>query len=102
MRITDLLDARSISLQAAPGNKEEALNQAVELMTQRGNISDKAAYRRQVGEREKESTTGIGEGIAIPHGKCAAVSAPGLRTGYTTVFDSSTRYRRQYPSGCTR
>ena len=54
MRITDLLDARSISLQAAPGNKEEALNQAVELMTQRGNISDKAAYRRQVGEREKE------------------------------------------------
>ena len=78
MRITDLLDARSISLQAAPGNKEEALNQAVELMTQRGNISDKASYRRQVGEREKESTTGIGEGIAIPHGKCAAVSAPGL------------------------
>ena len=78
MRITDLLDARSISLQTAPGNKEEALNQAVELMTQRGNISDKAAYRRQVGEREKESTTGIGEGIAIPHGKCAAVSAPGL------------------------
>lgn len=78
MRITDLLDARSISLQAAPGNKEEALNQAVELMTQRGNILDKAAYRRQVGEREKESTTGIGEGIAIPHGKCAAVSAPGL------------------------
>ena len=65
-------------IQAAPGNKEEALNQAVELMTQRGNISDKAAYRRQVGEREKESTTGIGEGIAIPHGKCAAVSAPGL------------------------
>ena len=65
MRITDLLDARSISLQAAPGNKEEALNQAVELMTQRGNISDKAAYRRQGGEREKESTTGIGEGSAI-------------------------------------
>ena len=65
-------------MQEAFPYKEEALNQAVELMTQRGNISDKAAYRRQVGEREKESTTGIGEGIAIPHGKCAAVSAPGL------------------------
>ena len=75
---TIIQSASLISLQAAPGNKEEALNQAVELMTQRGNISDKAAYRRQVGEREKESTTGIGEGIAIPHGKCAAVSAPGL------------------------
>lgn len=75
MRITDLLDARSISLQATPGNKEEALNQAVELMTQREIFQIKQRYRRQVGEREKESTTGIGEGIAIPHGKCAAVSA---------------------------
>ena len=61
MRITDLLDARSISLQTAPGNKEEALNQAVELMTQRGNISDKAAYRRQVGEREKVTRINLQE-----------------------------------------
>ena len=57
MRITDLLDARSISLQAVPGNKEEALNQAVELMTQRGNISDKAAYRRQEGFYENYGFT---------------------------------------------
>ena len=41
-------------------------------------INDKEAYRKQVYAREEESTTGIGEGIAIPHGKCDAVTKPGL------------------------
>ena len=78
MRITDLLDKRSISLTAAPKTKSEAIDQIVDLMVKSGKINDKEAYREQVYEREKESTTGIGEGIAIPHGKCDAVSAPGL------------------------
>lgn len=78
MRITDLLDKRSISLSGAPKNKSEALDQVVELMVNSGKINDKEAYRRQVYAREEESTTGIGEGIAIPHGKCDAVSMPGL------------------------
>lgn len=78
MRITELLDKRSISLSGAPRNKSEALDQVIELMTASGKINDKEAYRRQVYAREEESTTGIGEGIAIPHGKCDAVSRPGL------------------------
>ncbi len=78
MRITDLMDVRSISLSAAPKSKNEALDQIVDLMTESGKINDKEAYRRQVYAREEESTTGIGEGIAIPHGKCGAVSRPGL------------------------
>lgn len=78
MRITDLLDRRSVSLTAAPGNKAEALDMAVELMEKSGKISDIEAYRKQVYLREEESTTGIGEGIAIPHGKCDAVKKPGL------------------------
>ena len=78
MRITELLDARSISLNGAPKTKREALDAVVDLMVQSGKINDKEAYRRQVYAREEESTTGIGEGIAIPHGKCDAVSAPGL------------------------
>ena len=77
MRITELLDKRSISLDAAPKNKNEALDQIVELMAQSGKIADKEAYRKQVYLRE-ESTTGIGEGIAIPQGKCNAVTKPGL------------------------
>uniref|UniRef100_UPI003F8224F3 PTS fructose transporter subunit IIABC n=1 Tax=Waltera acetigignens TaxID=2981769 RepID=UPI003F8224F3 len=78
MRITDLLDKRSISLNAAPADKKETLDLAVELMAKSGKLSDVEKYRAQVYAREEESTTGIGEGIAIPHGKCDAVKAPGL------------------------
>ena len=78
MRITDLLDKRSISLNAAPADKKETLDLAVELMAKSGKLSDVEKYRTQVYAREEESTTGIGEGIAIPHGKCDAVKTPGL------------------------
>lgn len=78
MRITELLDAKSIQLHGAPRSKQEALDQMVELMAAGGKLNDKEAYRRQVYAREQESTTGIGEGIAIPHGKCDAVTRPGL------------------------
>ncbi len=78
MRITDLLDARSISLTGTPKTKSEALDQIIDLMVRSGKINDREVYRAQVYAREEESTTGIGEGIAIPHGKCDAVTKPGL------------------------
>ncbi len=78
MRITDLLDERSIDLNARPKSKNEALDQAVELMAKSGKVKDKDAYKKLVYAREEESTTGVGEGIAIPHGKGACVSKPGL------------------------
>ena len=78
MRITDLLDKRSISLDGAPKNKQEALDMAIDLMKGSDKINDQEAYRKQVYKREEEGTTGIGMGIAIPHGKCNAVDRPGL------------------------
>lgn len=78
MRITDLLDVQSIALDGAPKSKSEALDQIVALMVRGGKINDEEGYRRQIYAREEESTTGIGEGIAIPHGKCDAVKRPGL------------------------
>ena len=78
MRITDLLDRRSVSLTAAPKTKSETLDMAIDLMVKSDKISDREAYRKQVYLREEESTTGIGDGIAIPHGKCDAVKKPGL------------------------
>ncbi len=78
MRITDLLKKESISLKAAPTNKAECLEMAISLMEKAGNISDYKAYKEQVFFRETEGTTGIGDGIAIPHGKCDAVKSPGL------------------------
>lgn len=78
MRITDLLDKKSISLTGAPASKQEALDQMVDLMIRSGKINDREAYRQEVYRREEESTTGIGEGIAIPHGKGPFVDRPGL------------------------
>ena len=78
MRITELLDKKSISLQAAPKSKSECLDMAVDLMAASGKLTDKEAYKKLVYAREEESTTGVGEGIAIPHGKGDCVSKPGL------------------------
>lgn len=78
MRITELLDIKSIDLNASPTNKRETLDAAVELMAKSGKITDKEAYKKLVYAREEENTTGVGEGIAIPHGKGACVAKPGL------------------------
>lgn len=78
MRITDLLDIRSVRLDGAPKTKQEALDEMVALMVKSGKINDAEEYRKQVYAREEESTTGIGEGIAIPHGRGESVDRPGL------------------------
>ena len=78
MKITDLLKPEGIKLNASPNSKESAINELVDLMYASGNVNDKEEYKRKVLERESESTTGIGEGIAIPHAKTNAVKRAGL------------------------
>ena len=78
MKITDLLCKASIELNAQVSDKNSAIDKLVELMVTNGNITNKEEYKRIVMEREKEGTTGIGEGIAIPHGKSKVVLKPGL------------------------
>lgn len=73
-----MLDKNSIKLHGTPANKEDALNQMVSLMNKSGKIDDEELYSKAVFAREEEGTTGIGEGIAIPHGKTSAVNKPGL------------------------
>lgn len=78
MRITDLLSPESICLNGRAENKKDALDQIVDLMAKSGRVGDVEKYRKGVYAREEESTTGIGEGIAIPHCKSDAVIRPGL------------------------
>ena len=78
MKITDLLSEKAINLHGKANSKEEAIIQLVDLMVENENINDKEAYKQAVLKREEEGTTGIGEGIAIPHGKTDAVEKPGL------------------------
>lgn len=78
MRIIDLLDKKSIDLSGNVKTKEQALDAMIGLMIASGRISDIEIYKKAVYAREEEGTTGIGEGIAIPHGRCEGVSTPGL------------------------
>lgn len=78
MKIIDLLDDRSILLDGRVADKKAALDQMVELMDASGKLRDKETYRQGVYAREQEGSTGIGEGIAIPHCKSDAVIKPGL------------------------
>ena len=78
MKITDLLSVNAVNLNVSASDKNDVLNQAVDLMAAQGNIKDRASYLKAVLEREKESTTGVGDGIAIPHGRCDGVRTPGL------------------------
>ena len=78
MKITDLLNKNAIQLNGTFKNKEEVIDKLIELMTTNGNITDKEKYKKVVLKREEEGTTGIGDGIAIPHGKTDAVTKPGL------------------------
>lgn len=78
MKITDLLSKESILLNIDVKDKDACLVKLVDLMDASGKISDKKSYLDAVHEREKEGTTGVGNGIAIPHGRCSGVKEPGL------------------------
>lgn len=78
MRIRDLLAKESIMLNGSPKSKDDAIRQMAELMAKSGKINDKQAYIDGLFKREEESTTAVGEGIAIPHYKGNAVNKPGL------------------------
>ncbi len=78
MKITELLSRESIQLGATPKSKSEAIDTLVDLMEKGGKLNDREGYKKGVLEREASGTTGIGEGIAIPHAKVEAVKYPGL------------------------
>ena len=78
MRITELLSLQSIALDAQAANQEEILDKLIDLQCTHGNITDKAAYKAALYEREKEASTYVDNGITVPHARAACVSAPSL------------------------
>lgn len=78
MQITDLLKRESVELNGSATDKKDALEKMVALMVKQGNIADPEEYKKRVFAREEEGSTGVGEGVAIPHAKTAAVTKPGL------------------------
>ncbi|MFR6310892.1 fructose-specific PTS transporter subunit EIIC [Anaerofustis stercorihominis] len=78
MKIIDLLKREGISLNPDVKDKSGAIDFLVDLMDKSGRLSDKKEYKKGVLEREAQGTTGIGEGVAIPHSKNKAVKEAGL------------------------
>lgn len=73
MNVAEVLKKEQIVLALDAADKTEALTKLTELLWENGKLSDKDAFLTDVLNREKISTTGIGNGIAIPHGKSASV-----------------------------
>ena len=81
MRITELLTLDTIAMDVESTNKNGVIDELVNQLNQAGKLNDVEAYKEAIHQREGQSTTGIGEGIAIPHAKVAAVETPAIAFG---------------------
>ncbi len=84
MKITQLITEETISLNLQANSKQEVIDELIHQLDQAGKLTDKNAFREAILQREEQSTTGIGEGIAIPHGKSRAVKTPAIAFGRST------------------
>lgn len=87
MKITDLLQRDTIQLNLRSGSKREVIEELVDVLDRAGKLHDRDGYRDAILQRENESTTGLGEGIAIPHAKTKAVKAPAIAFGRSSGVD---------------
>lgn len=78
MTVNELLDAKSVKIPLSAASKEEAIRLLVDSLAEGDSVSDKAAYLEAVLQREATGSTGIGFGVAIPHGKSPGVAKAGI------------------------
>jgi PTS system fructose-specific IIC component len=81
MKITELLSKNTILLNIEGNEKEATINQLVDVLFKAGKISDRAEFKAAILKREEQSTTGIGDGIAIPHAKTKVVNEAAIVFG---------------------
>lgn len=80
MKITELLTKHTIKLNIESKEKENVIDEMVTVLDKAGKLNDRQAYKEAILNRESQSSTGIGEGIAIPHAKTASVINPRSRS----------------------
>lgn len=81
MKITQLLTEQTIILDLSAKTKQQVLEELANQLDRAGKLTDKQAFTKAILERESQSTTGIGDGIAIPHAKSSAVKFPAIAFG---------------------
>lgn len=84
MKITELLTKNTINLNIKGIQKSAVIEELVTVLDNAGKLTDKAEYKKAILAREAQSTTGIGEGIAIPHAKTKAVRHAAIAFGRST------------------
>ena len=91
MRLRDLLDESVVKVDLKSLEKEECFEEMIDLLVRAGRLSDRAGALEAVRQREAQGTTGIGQGVAIPHGKHPSVPALTAALGVSKsgiAFDS--------------
>ncbi|QGU95928.1 PTS fructose transporter subunit IIA [Clostridium bovifaecis] len=83
MRITELLTKDTIILNLKSKTKREVIDELVNKLYDAGRLNGKEEYKRAILRREEEFSTGVGDGVAIPHAKTSAVKLPSLAFGYS-------------------
>jgi len=78
MELSNLITEENINLSLDASSKDEVITKIAEMMAKTGFVSDVNTYKEVVLQREEKGSTGVGFGVAIPHGKSAGVSKPGL------------------------
>lgn len=78
MKITDLLKKDTVMIDLAATSKEAAIDEMTKQLHLAGRLNDVDGFKEAILHRESQSTTGIGEGVAIPHAKTAAVNIPSI------------------------
>ncbi|MGG1151519.1 PTS fructose transporter subunit IIABC [Bacillus wiedmannii] len=81
MKITELLKRDTVIMNLTASNKEAVIDELVEKLAGANRLNSKAEFKEAILKRESQSTTGIGEGIAIPHAKTKAVKQPAICFG---------------------
>lgn len=81
MKISELLRTNTISVDLKAKDKLDVINQLVDSLYNANLLNDKELYKKEVLRREELSSTGIGGGIGIPHGKTSAVKESALALG---------------------
>ena len=75
MRLRDLLDESVVKTDLESLNKEECFEELIDLLVRAGRITDRAGALKAIVDRETQASTGIGKGVAVPHGKHQSVTA---------------------------
>jgi len=81
MNLLDIVTLACIKAPLAASDKKGVIDELVDVLAGAGKVSDAKSLKDAVWTREQTRTTGIGHGLAIPHGKCLGIAGLSMAIG---------------------